>query len=162
MKTFELKDICGYLPYGLKVMHKNAPQYGTFDLEVGKRRSPSGLSYYVEENEIPILRPMSNLTKEITHKGDRFVPIVEFIKQVNKYFKWDDSRHKIEIGDSCILVMVYSRPLDAWGTEMRLYLTIGRLDKLSEWMFDYRGLIEAGLAIDANTLPENPYEKEEY
>lgn len=31
-------------------------------------------------------------------------------------------------------------------------------DKLNEWMFDYRGLISAGLAIDVNTLPENPYE----
>ena len=31
-------------------------------------------------------------------------------------------------------------------------------DKLNEWMFDYRNLIYAGLAIDVNTLPENPYE----
>jgi len=31
-------------------------------------------------------------------------------------------------------------------------------DKFHEWMFDYRGLISAGLAIDVNTLPENPYE----
>ena len=31
-------------------------------------------------------------------------------------------------------------------------------DKLNEWMFDYRNLISAGLAIDVNTLPENPYE----
>lgn len=28
----------------------------------------------------------------------------------------------------------------------------------NEWMFDYRNLIYAGLAIDVNTLPENPYE----
>ena len=32
-------------------------------------------------------------------------------------------------------------------------------DKFHEWMFDYRGLISAGLAIDVNTLPENPYER---
>ena len=31
-------------------------------------------------------------------------------------------------------------------------------DKLSEWLFDYRGLIPAGLAVDVNTLSENPYE----
>lgn len=32
-------------------------------------------------------------------------------------------------------------------------------DKLNEWMIDYRGLIDLGLAIDVTTIKENPYEK---
>lgn len=32
------------------------------------------------------------------------------------------------------------------------------LDMLSQWMFDYRGLIPAGLALDVNTFVKNPYE----
>ena len=37
-------------------------------------------------------------------------------------------------------------------------MNVCAFDKLSEWMFDYRGLIPVGLAVDVNTLSENPYE----
>nr|DAT13735.1 MAG TPA: hypothetical protein [Herelleviridae sp.] len=32
------------------------------------------------------------------------------------------------------------------------------LDMLSQWMFDYRGLISVDLALDVNTFVKNPYE----
>lgn len=76
----------------------------------------------------PILRPMSDLTKEITHRGEKFVPILALDKL------------------NCF-------PISDTDKALRYY------DKLNEWMFDYRGLISAGLAIDVNTLPENPYER---
>lgn len=75
----------------------------------------------------PLLRPMSDLTKEITHEGERFVPTLALDKL------------------NCF-------PVSDTEKALRYY------DKLNEWMFDYRNLIYAGLAIDVNTLPENPYE----
>ena len=70
---------------------------------------------------------MSDLTKEITHEGERFVPTLALDKL------------------NCF-------PVSDTKKALRYY------DKLNEWMFDYRNLIYAGLAIDVNTLPENPYE----
>lgn len=69
----------------------------------------------------------SDLTKEITHEGERFVPLLALDKL------------------NCF-------PISDTDKVLRYY------DKLNEWMFDYRNLISAGLAIDVNTLPENPYE----
>ena len=71
---------------------------------------------------------MSDLTKEITHRGEKFVPLLALDKL------------------NCF-------PISDTDKALRYY------DKLNEWMFDYRGLISAGLAIDVNTLPENPYER---
>jgi hypothetical protein len=70
---------------------------------------------------------MSDLTKGIIHRGEKFVPILALDKL------------------NCF-------PISDTDKALRYY------DKLNEWMFDYRGLISAGLAIDVNTLPENPYE----
>ena len=39
------------------------------------------------------------------------------------------------------------------------WLTIPVIDKICEWMFDYRGLIDAGLAVSVHDLKRNLYEK---
>lgn len=39
------------------------------------------------------------------------------------------------------------------------WLIIPVIDKLCEWMFDYRGLIYEGLAVSVRDLQQNPYEK---
>lgn len=178
-RELTLTDIAGYLPYGLKVMYKNAPKYGVFDSEVGKRRSSGGLSYYVEENEIPILRPTSDLYREITDKdyngGKPFVPIMELAKiaglsklevveeecdhtfsvGVSQYmcddyvaydFKWSDDR--------CSFVLTEedsNNAIEEYGN-YRLF------DLLHQLKFDYRGLIDAGLAVSIHDLKQNPYE----
>jgi hypothetical protein len=125
MKTLELKDICGYLPYGLMQKHYN--DVCSFTIAT---QSCMGKDVFHEmpiRFGKPILRPMSDLTKEITHKGEKFVPLLALDKL------------------NCF-------PISDTDKALRYY------DKLNEWMFDYRGLISAGLAIDVNTLPENPYE----
>ena len=68
-RELTLANIAGYLPHGLKVIYKNARHYGVFDIEIGKRRTSDGLCYYLEENELPVLRPMSDLCEEITEQG---------------------------------------------------------------------------------------------
>lgn len=126
MKTLELKDICGYLPYGLMQKHYN--DVCSFTIAT---QSCMGKDVFHEmpiRFGKPILRPMSDLTKEITHRGEKFVPLLALDKL------------------NCF-------PISDTDKALRYY------DKLNEWMFDYRGLISAGLAIDVNTLPENPYER---
>ena len=125
MKTLELKDICGYLPYGLMQKHYN--DVCSFTIAT---QSCMGKDVFHEmpiRFGKPILRPMSDLTTEITHRGEKFVPLLALDKL------------------NCF-------PISDTDKALRYY------DKLNEWMFDYRGLISAGLAIDVNTLPENPYE----
>ena len=127
MKTLELKDICGYLPYGLRIMRPptNVPVIAEL-LDIRKDFTILGAGHI--DTYRAVLRPMSDLTKEITHRGEKFVPLLALDKL------------------NCF-------PISDTDKALRYY------DKLNEWMFDYRGLISAGLAIDVNTLPENPYER---
>lgn len=126
MKTLELKDICGYLPYGLVFQDKGRGVYLQLVNLLSAQKLIDKSHDYTEVG--PILRPMSDLTKEITHRGEKFVPLLALDKL------------------NCF-------PISDTDKALRYY------DKLNEWMFDYRGLISAGLAIDVNTLPENPYER---
>lgn len=124
--TLELKDICGYLPYGLRIMRSptNVPVVAEI-LDIRKDFTILGAGHI--DTYRAVLRPMSDLTKGIIHRGEKFVPILALDKL------------------NCF-------PISDTDKALRYY------DKLNEWMFDYRGLISAGLAIDVNTLPENPYE----
>lgn len=127
MKTLELKDICGYLPYGLRIMRSptNVPVVAEL-LDIRKDFTILGAGHI--DTYRAVLRPMSDLTKGIIHRGEKFVPILALDKL------------------NCF-------PISDTDKALRYY------DKLNEWMFDYRGLISVGLAIDVNTLPENPYER---
>jgi len=87
----------------------------------------------------PILRPLSDLTKEIEHNGNKFVPIDELNKMDTRYID-------------------YEQLSDVWlmGTnrdgEININSAYHRRDKLFEWHFDIFRLIPEGLAIDINTL----------
>lgn len=138
MKTLELKDICGYLPYGLMQKHYN--DVCSFTIAT---QSCMGKDVFHEmpiRFGKPILRPMSDLTKGIIHRGEKFVPLDVF----------NDRGHFIEFDAAGLLYTVGGCMDSDW---------LMVFDKFHEWMFDYRGLISAGLAIDVNTLPENPYER---
>lgn len=138
MKTLELKDICGYLPYGLMQKHYN--DVCSFTIAT---QSCMGKDVFHEmpiRFGKPILRPMSDLTEKITHKGKKFVPFEVL----------NNRGHFIEFDATGMLYTTASCIDSDWPMVF---------DKFHEWMFDYRGLISAGLAIDVNTLPENPYER---
>lgn len=156
MKTLELKDICGYLPYGLVFQDKGRGVYLQLVNLLSAQKLIDKSHDYTEVG--PVLRPMSDLTKEITHRGEKFVPLYK-LTPAFKYFQWSDDRFRLEITQDCVVIGVYSKSLGDWGGHARIDLTTSKLDKLDAWMFDYRGLISAGLAIDVNTLPKNPYEK---
>lgn len=78
----------------------------------------------------PIVRPLSDLTKEIEHKGERFVPI-ERIKELN------------------LGIMPKNNNIG--------WMYYQQVQKLIEWHFDLADLISKGEAIDVNSLEINPY-----
>lgn len=131
MKKIELKQIIGYLAFGLKV---KTDSRGIFDIsgfsilkkgQISLKTNNTHLDFL--ECVTPILRPISDLTKPMKHKG-----IVEFIPA--EYFRAD------------IEVMLKNNDIDFDSIPHAVIL------KLLEWGFDIYGLIPTGLAIDINTL----------
>jgi hypothetical protein len=138
----ELKHLAPYLPYGLKYLYlkkedavwmdNSKDHYHTLLSYCEKgyhSKSAVGVTmfYKGEFTRKPILRPLSDLTKDIEVNGVKIWGKGEFSKH-----DWDKfSEHPYA------LLML----LDYDGTM-----------KLIEWHFDVFGLIEAGLAIDINTL----------
>lgn len=123
------------LPYGLKILR---PDNKTI-LEIA---GIVGNLYIFNDNGVekygaikcisnkPIFHPLSDLTKEIEHKGERFVPI-ERIKELN-------------------LGTMPKNNTIGW-------MYYQQVQKLIEWHFDIADLISKGEAIDVNTLEINPY-----
>lgn len=154
MKTLELKDICGYLPYGLKYQWTNMKSVRlismTDEVDYSSQHSLStAWEWMMHRQARPILRPMSDLTKEIIHRGEKFVPMVELGECANVEVEVADFEFKRDK----VIDVLFHNILSGERSSIIIF------DKLNEWMFDYRGLISAGLAIDVNTLPENPYER---
>ena len=118
------------LPYGLKVKFitdRIKPYYATkyeaeFDTTIEVIKST------------PILHPLTDLTKEIEHKGEKFMPIIRLGWYINLR-GWSESNTKFAIEN----------------------ISFNDAKQLIEWHFDIAGLIEKGEAIDVNTLETNPY-----
>lgn len=139
MKKLELKHLSPYLPYGLKVemldfdimtklMGIEQPNeemriQPLIELTVGKR---------LELMYKPILRPLSDLTKEIEVNGEKFIP-------ANKLF---DNKHP-----DFIKALVDKLFL----SEIETNLSYARIRKLFEWHFNVFDLPKE-LWIDINTL----------
>jgi len=142
MNKIELKHLAPYSPYGLKVQHT---EYIEFGKSVQRTCELSGIFtdcctfingsdwyFNTEENDCdikPILRNLSDLTKEIEVNGEKFVPN-------------HDSDFKYFI----------VHELDEFIESIPNSLNYSQLLKLIEWHFDVFGLIEQGLAIDVNTI----------
>lgn len=94
----------------------------------------------------PILHPLSDLIKEIQHKGEKFVPSMILCDL------WIDYG-KTKQGADSTQQMFYR-----WfsGIEIDAY-PFYLVQKLIEWHFDIADLISKGEAIDVNTLEANPY-----
>lgn len=131
------------LPYGLKLFNKNCEHKrmyemdGLFTPNAVHCKETNRVDYFHCEI-MPILRTLSDLTKEIEHNGEKFVPlkiINHFAQDGNRSFEYILSKKNIEIED-----------LPFWVINLLL-----------EWKFDLANLIPTGEAIDVNTLEINPY-----
>lgn len=135
----ELKHLAPYLPYDCKVI-TNTKHIGFLSFTGNKSRQYHHLTIdYVLDNQLkPILRPLSDLTKEMDFAGYKSYPMQEFYIM---YGGGTGSKSQFEKDyyDNIIYTPYKS-------------LSYETVEKLFEWHFDVFGLIEKGLAIDVNTV----------
>lgn len=126
-----LKHLAAYLPYNLQMIFEKSRRIITMQacFDNGSLHiidCNEGNEYMLSKWKFkPILRSLSDLTKEINHNGETFVPIEKL--------KWEDTKGKFNA----------SEPLSYLDAQ-----------SLLSWHFDIYGLINAGLAIDINTITE--------
>lgn len=113
----------------LEIVVSSVENYGTYTIPI---RDCAKL------NILPVLHPMSDLTKVINHAGDAFIPM-ERIRKISRFFEYDHAG------------LLFMRK----GCTQSEWLNV--IDLLNKWKFDYRGLITEGLAIDVNRVKRNPY-----
>ena len=105
-------------------------------------------NFIKEDGHKLILRHLSDLTKEIEHKGEKFNPYYKLgLETVSGIEFYKPSNSDLEIN---IETPNYSTQID-------LYSGFLIVQKLIEWHFDIANLISKGEAIDVNTLETNPY-----
>lgn len=175
MKQLTIKEIAPYLPYGLKI--------DTLKLENGysimtmcDKGGLSNISIGDVMDEYPytkpILRPLSDIAKEIEHNGEKFVPIIEIAKLYSSTNDVESIKgavtnfhyFKCYYGKSDYQILIINAGLRGWFSyyfnddEPNCGINIVNewevRDKIFQWYFDIFGLIPAGLAIDINTLNE--------
>ena len=168
-KTLTLENLAPYLPYMLRVFYKNQ----TYKMSIYHGFVYVGIDRLLgKESEYkPLLRPLSDLTKQIEHNGETFVPVIELAKLMNmadpKDFKILDD--VTEDGTRRLGCCWFKEQHLFWyDPEYRCFeyettesfvsfntCASNQLDmfkKLYSWHFDLDGLIEKGLAIDINTV----------
>ena len=161
-KQLLLKDLCARLPYGVKA------QVTGWDEEKGEVKVPlkiysintDGYVYFetndYDVNYLPIeacrlyLRPMSSMTEE--EKKDLLVTIVG-----NEGVKYFQVLSDGSIDNTDATVQDLNKFNMHWVNFDRDTVT-SYLDWLNAHHFDYRNLIEKGLAIEV-TEENNPYKK---
>lgn len=132
MVKLELKHLAPYLPYGLEIWFKTSKRVKIHTMSAN---NINDVLHYTT-NYKPILRPLSDLTKEIEHNGEKFVPIERI-----------DKNNNLEIL-KCLHDQDFDFPND---TDLFPYWVVC---SFIEYHFDVFGLIDKGLAIDINTLKE--------
>lgn len=124
----ELKHLAPYLPYGLKVLANQRQRTLHGISQDVAYLYYNGLKPYFFKEFKPILRPLSDLTKEIEVNGERFVP-----------FKWLGWNNCLDLRD-----IIEDKDFQNISFE--------DAQKLFSLHFDIFNLIPQGLAIDINTL----------
>ena len=133
----ELKHLAPYLPYGLKAQ---APKNGKIILLKGMYgntldfldEEDGHYTYSLDYAKI-ILRPLSDLTKEIEHNGKKIIFTHDIL-----------THHEIDLME----INKTIRDLPVSGIPYQ------KVQMMLKHHYDVFGLIEAGLAIDINTLKE--------
>lgn len=161
------------LPYDVKVIDKFDCIWTIHPYKdaLDTLRDNEHLSYenfIKEEGHRLILRNLSDLTTEIEHKGERFVPIVRLIEIAFKGEEIDTNRVKFSFEDDMYIAKISEVEFGFDTTDNSFvsrfhgfasYIPSQLLlfQKLIEWHFDLFGGIKNEEAIDVNTLETNPY-----
>jgi hypothetical protein len=128
MNKLTIEHLAAYLPYGLDLkVTCSFYGYNTMKLCDKSGLSNIGISDVIDEPQDfkPILRPLSDLTTEIEHNGEKFVPTKEY-----HYLRFDE-------------ISTFKG-----GANDLIFMQVREYQILLELHFDVFGLIDKGLAID--------------
>lgn len=138
-----IEHLAPYLPDGLKFVNSEFTEY-TFPLVAVSNISyelnddDSGIEVILFDDEThikPLLRPLSDLTKEIEHNGKKFIPAkVLWGCDADEENDFDVYGTIPEYWKLCI-----KQPITDWE--------YGFVQKLFSWHFDVFSLIEQNLAL---------------
>jgi hypothetical protein len=170
MKTLELKDIAGYFPHELKVLYEyvGIADIETIGISGGIQLGEKGdwRRYHIIkeiENCKPILRPLSDLYKPIIHNGKEIIPIVECAKITHPKYTWrlvSSEDRQFAQSDIALWFNYNKNKFFFTGLYSNMNACLNQVqlfDFLNELKIDYRGLIDAGLAVSVYDLENNPY-----
>jgi hypothetical protein len=169
----ELKHLAPYLPYGLNFYYFDEERERSYHNSTIDWMEPAqgsigevtiGHEDGSEDMQLgdlkPILRPLSDLTKEIEHNGERFVPIIELNRMRGVTVEPSDYKELFDDREAygCKWGFTYSFYFDKQTMSFYDNQVAGvspqwdMFQKLIEWHFDVFNLIDQGLAVDINTL----------
>ena len=146
-KDLLLKDLCARLPYGVKFPTKKCCEatHDIIDVVRTIQSINSNGTCRTEEGDDcdfpfawsvrPYLFPLSSMTEE------QFAELKVFADLIHE----SDTLELVEWNDNY-------KTLEFWLEEVPSYCVIKVFDWLNKNHFDYRGLIEQGLALDATGL----------
>lgn len=133
----ELKHLAAYLPYYIDVLNLRTGNVACLNSHYdGSDEKDESIWMFKL-----ILRPMSDLTKEIEHNGERFVPI-----------KWLNSNKSVTLVSGRYTngnEVVFNTRVNSSNIRFWEYCII---EKLLSWHFDIFNLIPSGLAVDVNSI----------
>ena len=142
METLTLEQLAPYLPYSVMAQDINTKEVRLVTLlHFTYNTKTVGHNHLIYNGlllskHLLVLRPLSDLTKEIEHNGKRFVPI-DVIYQM-----WYENNLG-EFSKSIIL-----QKIQLFINKMPYFI----IKKLHEWHFDTENLISRKLAIDINQI----------
>lgn len=142
MDKITLKELTPYLPYRLTFQHQSI--HDSSD-KISTMRGLINNYVFFEESPYdsldihsiyPLLRPLSDLTKEITHNGKKFVP-------AERLFDEDEWYKEFGLPNSRERAIEFAERKD----RLDLCFPYNWWQLLFEWHFDVFGLIGRGLAL---------------
>ena len=139
-KQLLLADLCARLPYRVKV------QTPVMNDEITLTCEDISAYFFNPDNNVflkPFLRPMSSMTEEERKEWKQLLDDEDFARP----FYHDDNSIEIWINRD-----------SEYDLEIDFRLIVETIDWLNAHHFDYRGLIEKGLALEA---PKGMYKMEE-
>ena len=134
-KELLIKDLCARLPYGVKVSTPDDVSRTITRMNIDRNLIEVGNyidDVYVLSDIKPYLFPLSSMNRE---QREEFIKFADYEPRLE-----DCGRHQ---------ELYY---YDLVGHENNLYPNSDAIDWLDKNLFDYRGLIEKGLANDATGL----------
>lgn len=164
MERLTLQDICPYLPYELKVECNNInndKQYKTVVLQFTNSYTDITAMSVLGSKWIKLILRSMDLTKPIVVDGKEIIPIVELAEiccKTNDWVLWNGKAQRGGYMNS-EMFSYQGNNFYRWDSDGPNHVEnqIILFQKLAEWKIDFMGLIEKGLAMDADSLNINPY-----